>query len=69
MSTGEISTLIAIAVGMLTLMAAFVRAIYKIANVVDTMKTLSDAVTKLADRVNTLDQRMYEIAVRGSQKR
>jgi len=68
-STGEISTLIAIAVGMLTLMAAFVRAIYKIANVVDTMKTLSDAVTKLADRVNTLDQRMYEIAVRGSQKR
>jgi hypothetical protein len=68
-STGEISTLIAIAVGMMTLMAAFVRAIYKIANVVDTMKTLSDAVTKLADRVNTLDQRMYEIAVRGPQKR
>lgn len=69
MSTGELSTLIAIAVGMLTLMVAFVRAIYKIANMVDTMKTLSDAVQKLADRVNTLDQRMYENAIRSSQKR
>lgn len=69
MSTGELIALITIAVGMLTLMTALVKAIYKVANIVDSMETLTRAVSKLTERVDTLDQRIYENALRGTQKR
>ena len=50
-------------------MTALFKAIYKVANIVDSMETLTKAVSKLTERVNTLDQRIYDNAIRGTQKR
>lgn len=69
MTTGELIALITIAVGMLTLMTALVKAIYKVAHIVDSLDTLTKAVSKLTDRVDTMDGRIYDSAIRGTQKR
>jgi hypothetical protein len=54
---------------MLTLMTALVKAIYKVAHIVDSLDTLTKAVSKLTDRVDTMDGRIYDSAIRGTQKR
>jgi hypothetical protein len=68
-STGEIYTVISILGGMLTLVIAFVKAIFKIAHMNEVMERLSSAVEGLTERVNLMDNRMYDNALRRTQKR
>lgn len=69
MTAAQIYIFLGMSVMVLTLATALVKAIYKIARIDTTMATLAETIKELSDKVDKLDTRMYENAVRGTQRR
>jgi hypothetical protein len=69
MTANDILVVVSILVGVLALITATVKAISKVVHIFDVLEGLTKAVVDLTLRMDTLDQRMYENAVRNSQRR
>lgn len=67
--TEQIYIILGIALGVFTLLASFIRSITKVTHMYDVIERLNDTMEKLIKRVDTIDKRMYENAVRNSQRR
>ena len=67
--TNDIYVIIGIAVGVITLLTALAKTISKITHVYDVIDRLNTTMEQLIKRVDTIDQRIYDSAVRNSQRR
>lgn len=67
--TNDIYVIIGIAVGVITLLTALAKTISKITHVYDVIDRLNTTIEQLIKRVDTIDQRIYDNAVRNSQRR
>lgn len=69
MNAAELGTIIGIAGGSLTLGAAAVKGIYRVANMSGTLDRLTEVVQELGNKIEKIDERMYSDAVRNSERR
>lgn len=69
MTANNILIIVSILVGVLALATAFFKAVSKVIHIFDALGDLTEAIGKLTKRIDDIDKRMYQIAVRGSQRR
>jgi uncharacterized protein YoxC len=69
MNTAQLYVVLGIILAILALATYLVKGIWKVAEVLEALERLSTSLDKLTERVNTLDNRMYENAVRNAQRR
>lgn len=69
MTANYILIIISILVGALALATAFIKAVSKVIHIFDALSELTEAVVRLTIRIDDIDKRMYQIAIRGTQRR
>lgn len=69
MTANYILAIVSILVGVLALATAFFKAVSKVIHVFDALEDLTKAVVTLTRRIDNIDKRMYENALRNPQRR